>query len=286
MAFGGEACLIGPMRHARPMTEAERPALLEWLSRDPVVNVFPLGTLEEHGIGGIEEAHEFHGGPAGGPLRAALLVAHGGLWMPCGDPTELAAIATALPDVPLASAIGAPAAVGALWTARGGGRAPRLSRTQRLMRMTADHMGPWIAPQLRRAVEADLPALVTASALMQREDLGFDPRDRDAAGHERHCRERVNAGRSFVLYEGAHLAFKADVGPRSRFGVQIEGVYTAPGFRRQGVATRGLGQLCRLLLASLPRVTLHADAQNRAALDLYRKLGFATERDLQLLIAA
>jgi hypothetical protein len=267
--------------------ESGRGSLVDLLAADPVANLFLLGMLEEHGVGGADANHAFYGLPAQGALQAAVLVSRTGLWVPNGGDAKLAQqLGAALRTLPLLSSVGERAAVDALWISHGGlQRRPRLARIQRLMQLTADDMGPWITQQLRPAQLEDLPAVVEASALMQLDDLGIDPRTVDAAGHERRCHERILAGRTFVLYEGPQLLFKADIGARSRYGAQLEGVYTTPEARKKGVATKGMGQLCRSLLAGLPRLTLHADAANEAALGLYRKLGFTSQRELRLLIS-
>jgi GNAT superfamily N-acetyltransferase len=271
----------------RLIGESDRGSLLDLLASDPVANLFLLGMLEEHGVGGADAKHAFYALPVKGALKAAVLVSRTGLWVPNGGDPQLAQqLGAALRSLPLLSSVGERAAVDALWISHGGlQRRPRLARIQRLMQLTADDMGPWITQQLRLATLEDLAAVVEASALMQRDDLGLDPRTVDAAGHEHRCRERILAGRTYVLFEGTLLLFKADIGARSRYGAQLEGVYTTAAARQQGIATKGLGQLSRSLLAGLPRLTLHADAANEAALGLYRKLGFTPQRELRLLIS-
>jgi GNAT superfamily N-acetyltransferase len=253
----------------RLIGESDRGSLLDLLASDPVANLFLLGMLEEHGVGGADAKHAFYALPVKGALKAAVLVSRTGLWVPNGGDPQLAQqLGAALRSLPLLSSVGERAAVDALWISHGGlQRRPRLARIQRLMQLTADDMGPWITQQLRLATLEDLAAVV------------------EAAGHEHRCRERILAGRTYVLFEGTLLLFKADIGARSRYGAQLEGVYTTAAARQQGIATKGLGQLSRSLLAGLPRLTLHADAANEAALGLYRKLGFTPQRELRLLIS-
>ncbi|HUB05741.1 MAG TPA: GNAT family N-acetyltransferase [Myxococcales bacterium] len=275
------------MDDIRLMGETDRKALTDLLASDPVQNLFLLGMLEEHGMGGHDSAHAFYALPAEGAPRAVVLVSRSGLWVPSVPESRLAQqLGSALKALPMLSSVGERAAVDALWISHGGpARRPRLARLQRLLQLTPDDMGPWITSQLRPARPEDLPQLAEASALMQRDDLGVDPRGIDAAAHERRCLERIHTGRSWVLFENGQLVFKADVGVRSRWGAQVEGVYTAEGSRHRGIATKGLGQLCRTLLSGLPRLTLHADAGNEPALGLYRKLGFTPQRELRLLIS-
>jgi predicted GNAT family acetyltransferase len=120
---------------------------------------------------------------------------------------------------------------------------------------------------------------------MQLANVGRDPRTVDAAAHAQQCLERIHGGFTHVIFDGARLVFKVDVGSRSRFGAHIEGMFTVPQNRGQGIATKALGQICRTLLSALPRLTLHVDSKNRAAHGLYRKLGFADRAEVRLLIA-
>ena len=159
-----------------------------------------------------------------------------------------------------------------------------MARAQHLLEITPDDMGPWVTPQLRLAQEQDLKQIVAASAEMELADLGQDPRLIDAAAHEQRVLDRIRAGQTYVVFEGGRLLFKADVTTRSKFGALLEGVFTAPHCRGQGVATRALGQICRSMLSALPRLTLQADPNNRAATGLYRKLGFGQRAEFRLLI--
>ena len=89
-------------------------------------------------------------------------------------------------------------------------------------------------------------------------------------------RHRIELGRSYVWFdEGRRLVFKVDVSAQSRYGVQLSGVYTPEPFRRQGIATRGMFDACRLLFErGWPRVTLYVNQDNHGARRLYERLGF------------
>ena len=86
---------------------------------------------------------------------------------------------------------------------------------------------------------------------------------------------------SWSLFEnGMRLIFKADISAPSRYGVQISGVYTDPSVRNQGVATRAMRELCRLLFVrGWPRVTLYVNEGNQPALKVYERVGFSYLHD-------
>lgn len=129
---------------------------------------------------------------------------------------------------------------------------------------------------VRRATLADLDPLFFASAHMHREETLEDPLEQDPDSFREHVRHRVESDRSFVWFgDDKRLLFKADISAQSRFGVQISGVYTAPSLRGQGLATRGLYDICEQLFEEgAPRIVLYVNRDNDAARRVYEKVGF------------
>lgn len=221
----------------------------------------------------------------GGQLSAAVFVgAYGRLVVPVSADADAGREIGAYlrSHATIGTLIGAREAVDAIWAAYGGGR-PRLMRAQRMMSVGADDLGPWTSPRLRAATAGDLDEVLVAAARLHREDMGIDPMRHDAAAFKRRVAERIQAGQTFVIFDDGDLAFKADVGARSSTGAQIEGVYTAPGHRRRGLATGAVGQLCRTLLGAVRWVTLHVNDDNASAIGLYRKVGFSGSRPFRLI---
>ncbi len=282
--------LVDGPRQIQPLEDGGYGLLNDLLSQDPTQNLLVLALIDDLRAGRARERVEFYTLEREGPLLAVVMISEHGLWVPVTkNPDAAAALGAALRQLPLLTTIGERAAVDALWRGYRGGRGdipePRMARAQRLLEITPDDMGPWVTPQLRLALESELAQVVNASAEMQLADLGRDPRKVDPQLHTARCLERIRAGRTHVIFEGDELVFKADIGSRCRFGAHIEGVYTSPHHRGQGIATRALGQICRTTLSALPRLTLHADPRNRAAQALYRKLGFGERAEFRLLIA-
>lgn len=265
------------------LTRADEAALRALLSADPVGNVFPASVLEERGLSSGTAV--FYGLRSGGDLRAAVaVVGRARLAVPIGGaPDEQRELGAAIRGK-FRLAMGKRDLVDALW-ASGGDREPWLHRAHRLYRITAEEMGPWTAPTLRQATLADLPTVLRNAAAMQLEEMGRDPLANDPDAFRDRVAARIEAGRTYVLEEEGEIAFQVSLPSVGWLGGQIEGVYTHPVYRGLGIASQGLGQLCRTQLARVPRLTLTVDETNREATALYRKLGFIADQPFRLIRA-
>ncbi len=154
----------------------------------------------------------------------------------------------------------------------------RLIQHQTLYRLLEDdyHPEPTRPSAIRRARLAELDPIFLASVKMHREETLEDPLARDASAFRRHVRYRIENGRTFAWFDNQRrLLFKADISTRCSEGAQISGVYTAPQFRNQGIATRAMCDVCSILFdEGLPRLTLYVNRSNASAIRVYEKLGF------------
>jgi hypothetical protein len=264
-------------------------ALRSLLTKDPRHNIYLLGLFEEFGI--IPRAGRarfaFHGRFDGQTLTAALFVGgEGGLVVPsASDPTAISEIAENLaPKVKLQASVGEKPVVDALVRILGQNAKPRLSRVQRLFAVSADDLGPFTNPTLRLAREEDVPRLMPLALGAVRELLERDPLAEDPSGYEARVMQRVRGRRTYVLEENGALVFKVDIGSRSQHGAELEGLYTAPNERRKGHATLCLGQICRHLLSSLPRLVLRVDEKDESTARIARKVGFLAGRVQRLVL--
>jgi hypothetical protein len=117
-----------------------------------------------------------------------------------------------------------------------------------------------------------------------RELLERDPLAEDPSGYEARVMQRVRGRRTYVLEENGALVFKVDIGSRSQHGAELEGLYTAPSERGKGHATLCLGQICRHLLSSLPRLVLRVDEKDESTARIARKVGFLAGRVQRLVL--
>ena len=142
--------------------------------------------------------------------------------------------------------------------------------------------------EIRPATLADLDPLFFASARMHREETLEDPLEKDPESFREHVRHRVETDRSYVWFGPyRRLMFKADISARGSYGAQISGVYTSPQMRGEGIATRGMHDICQRLFADgIPRIVLYVNCDNAPAKRVYEKVGFQYHTDYQTVFIA
>ncbi len=273
------------MARVEQLGAADESALSSLLACDPIRNLHLLGLLKQlRSKGSSEDKLEVHACRSGDKLTAAVWVDRNrGRILPTagGKAEDFSAIAEHLtPTIKLASSVGDKSAVEPLERALANGRA-RLRYLHRLFWVVPDQLGPYLQSRLRSANEDDLPRVLPMAVNAFCEALGVEP---DANGLEllkQRVEQNVRAGQTYVHELDGTLVFKADVAWKSSDGAEITGVYTAPNYRRRGLATLALGQLSRQLLASLPRVTLRAD---ETLAKVARRVGYQCGPVVQLLV--
>jgi ribosomal protein S18 acetylase RimI-like enzyme len=126
---------------------------------------------------------------------------------------------------------------------------------------------------LRRARRDDLERLIPACAAAHELELGIDPVARDAEGFRWRTAAQIEDGRSWLWLEDDVVLFKAEASAWTPQAIQVSQVWTDPEARGRGYATRGLRDLCRLLLETTPTVTLFVRTENAPAIALYERVG-------------
>lgn len=265
-----------------PLGPSHVSTLRTLLARDTTHNMYLLGLMEEFGVVGstsVRAPFKFYGRFYDDELTAALFVGgKGGLLVPsASSPIHIGDIAKKLAgQLEVKSIIGDQSAVDAL--IKHLSLTPTFSRLQKLFSVSPNDLGPFTNPLLRPAVDVDLPELVPIAAACMKELHQRDPLEEDKEGFERRIRQRVHAQRTYVLDEKGKLVFKLDVGSRSQFGAELEGLYTVPEHRNKGHATLCLGQISRFLMSSLPRLTVRIDDDAPHFAAIAKKVGYLQGR--------
>jgi len=165
------------------------------------------------------------------------------------------------------------------------GRAtPLLHRTQALYVLDRDGALGREAEDLVPAGREDLPWLAEAGFLLAREDLGIPPGVLNRERLRRVAAHRMKSGRTFVIRRNGRPVFKVNIAVRTREGALVEGVFTDPEYRGQGLASGGVAALCRRLLEEVPMVALHVGTQNLPARKAYERAGFRFAGELGLVL--
>jgi predicted GNAT family acetyltransferase len=126
---------------------------------------------------------------------------------------------------------------------------------------------------LRAATPADVDRLVPACAAAHALELNVDPRTTDVESFRWRTAAQVEERRSWLWLEDGVILFKAEASAWTPHAVQLQQVWTDPEARGRGYATRALRDLCRLLLAQTPVVTLFVRRENDVAIALYERVG-------------
>ncbi len=244
-------------------TEPDFSQVLEFCARAPVERVF-LEDVARRGLGRFVALEAQEGSLSALCLLGANLVPAG---RGCGAFAGYAAFSGSR------MLIGDEAAVEELW----GVAEPLLPRAR------ADRPGqpvyaiseppPEGASGLRAASLADLELLVPVCAAAHAEELGVDPLLHDAESFRWRTQLQITDGRSWLWLEDGVVLFKAEVSAWTPAAVQVQQVWVDPEVRGQGFGSRGLRDLCRLLLRETPIVTLFVRSENAAAIALYESVG-------------
>lgn len=126
----------------------------------------------------------------------------------------------------------------------------------------------------RYSTMRDLEQLVPACAAMHREEVGIDPLERDAIGYRERIRELVEKKRSVIRVVDGFIAAKCEYSAVTADTAQLMGVWTDPRFRRRGLSRELLREVCGHLSQKGKTVTLFVNDFNRPAIALYESLGF------------
>jgi predicted GNAT family acetyltransferase len=136
---------------------------------------------------------------------------------------------------------------------------------------------------LRAAELRDLEPLVEAARASLREEGRPDPFLGDPRGFRRWVAARLDRAR--VGERGGEVVFVGYADVRLDAGHLLQGVYTWPRSRRQGVGAAGVASLCKAAFAeAADHVQLSVVQGNTAARDLYARLGFRPHATLRTIL--
>jgi uncharacterized protein len=262
----------------RVLGEADVPAVLDYLRRDPVANVFIESRVRIGGGRAFRMGGELWGFVPDGQLRG-VCYSGANLVPACKDREGLVGFAErALRSGRRCSSIVGPVdQVGPLWERLSAEWGPgREVRTDQPVLSIADDPLIAVDPLVRAVRPDEIDTLLPASVAMFTEEVGVSPVSSDGgAMYRARVSELVHGHRSFARMENGEVLFKAEVGAVSPTVAQVQGVWVAPERRGQGLAVPGMAAVVALARRTLaPTVSLYVNGYNTAALRTYERVGF------------
>ncbi|HEX8737162.1 MAG TPA: GNAT family N-acetyltransferase [Pyrinomonadaceae bacterium] len=159
----------------------------------------------------------------------------------------------------------------------GGARQPRLVCNELLFEISFPVMVQETTEDLRLASEDELLEIAEAHAEIALMESGVNPLEKDREGFLQRTLRRIRQERTFVVFGGGKLLFKADIVAETAEAIYLEGIYVAPEERGKGTGPKCLSQLSRLLLSRVKHVCLLSNVDFKEAHSAYLKAGFKSK---------
>jgi len=264
----------------RALSEDDVKGALEFLQRDPLINVYLISRLiEERSLAATQIVVVRFNGAIVLVVSLATNIVLAGDPSISGDLTETAVMLIAdrilTRMLPVRAIISPSHLVEALWNQLRVRLDPptvvRLNQPIYAIRRRFDY--PDLG-EARYSTLRDLDQLVPACAAMHREEVGIDPMERDAAGYRERIRELIEKKRSVVRVADNRIVSKCEYSAVTNDAVQLMGVWTDPRHRRHGLSRELLREVCGHLFRRGKIVTLFVNDFNQPAIALYESLGF------------
>lgn len=134
-------------------------------------------------------------------------------------------------------------------------------------------------PKVRPARLDDAGIVSPAAVAMFTEEVGYDP-TAYGPGYVSRVYELCRSGHTFLRTGigpdgNTRVEFKADIGALWNGVAQIQGVWTAPDLRGQGIATSAMAAVVDQIRKTIaPTISLYVNSYNHGALRVYDKVGF------------
>lgn len=269
--------MIANLSGLQPLTANETEEVLNFLAARPVHTVVMSSFIQDNGLENTANRGRFYGyRSAGDALEGVALIGHTTL-IESRSAAALSAFAVAArqSETPLHILMSDGKTVETFWQSFGGGtRQPRLTCEELLFELNFPYFELGCDWNVRSAEAEELLPIAEAHAEVAFVESGVDPLLADRNGFLKRTLRRIERKRTFVVFEEGNLIFKADIAAETADVVYLEGIYVAPRFRGQGIASSCLSKLCSKLLTRVEHVCLLSNAELKNAHRSFTRAGF------------
>ena len=267
--------LIAPVRQ---LGESERRAVERLLDADPFAAAQVTERVAAHGLSWWRADGRIFG--YGSRQQLESLCWLGGHLTPVlASGPAVAAFAELLTgeDRICSSIVGRADAVLGLWDSLSGQWGPaRDVRPNQPLLATGSQPRVATDPDVRPVRTREVDLLFPAAVAMYTEEVGVSPLLEDGGrSYRRRVADLVRSGRAYARFVDGKVVFKAELAVVTRRTAQIQGVWVAPEWRGQGLATAAMATVVRDALARVaPTVSLYVNDYNVPARRVYERCGF------------
>ena len=266
-----------PLNTIAPLSEDERYEALDFLAKRPLHTVILAGWIRDHGV--ISPHHRgtfYRTRDVEGRMSGVALIGRNTFFETRSHEAlrQFASCARDAGEIKMVFA--EERLLSEFWTLYSKrSRKPRLKSIEILFDISKGMSIDGPLPQLRLATLGELEPIARAHASMVFDETGIDPLVTDPEGFRSRCAERITQGRVWVWVKRGELLFKTDIISDTPAAYYIEGLWVNPSIRATGSSYRCLSSLCQRLLTGKNAIVGFVDAENEAAVKLYRNSGFS-----------
>ncbi len=259
------------------LNEANKREVLDFLSVRPVHTVVMASFIQDNGIESENNRGRFYGYRcANGTLEGVALIGHTTLLESRSDNALTAfAFAARQSETAIHIMMSDGKTVETFWQSfAGNSRRARLTCTELLFELSFPFLtqeSKWIP---RLAKPGELEQIAAAHAEVAFVESGIDPMRTDRSGFLKRTLRRIEQKRTFAVFQDDKLIFKADIAAETADTIYLEGIYVAPEFRGQGIASSCLSKLCAELLVRVEHICLLSNVEAAGAHRSFLKAGF------------
>lgn len=259
------------------LAEANRQEVLDFLAMRPVHTVVMTSFIQDNGMESADNRGKFYGyRNLNGKLEGVALIGHTTLIESRSADSLMAfAIAAKTSETAIKLLMSDGKTTEKFWNYfAGAGQEPRLVCTELLFELNFPFLVQNCKWDVRLAKEDELEQIAEAHAEVALIESGVNPLEKDREGFLRRTLRRIEKERTFVVFENGKLVFKADIVAETGETMYLEGIYVAPEYRGQGVASSCLSKLSNQLLNKVQNICLLSNVEFKTAHRSFLKAGY------------
>jgi predicted GNAT family acetyltransferase len=265
------------MKNLELLKESNKAEILNFLAERPVHSVAMASMIQDNGIENALNRGKFYGyRNTKGTLEAVALIGHTTL-VESRSEDSLAAFALVArqSETPIHIMMSDGKTIETFWRYfTGDNRKPRLVCTELLFELNFPFFVQECDWNVRLAEAGELEQIAEAHAEVAFIESGVDPMLKDREGFLKRCLNRIEKGKTFVVFENGKLIFKADIVAETSDAAYLEGIYVAPEFRGKNVGSGCLSKLSLHLLNRVEHICLLSNVEMKNAHRSFLKAGF------------